>query len=208
MESRNRNIAAFFVKMKENVNICIDYGCFIIILTINVFNPDLFSVLLLHKNQKLNFCTMEKIDQLDRKILRIITQNARMPFKDVAEECGVSRAAIHQRVQRLIDMDVITGSGYTVNPKMLGFQMCVYIGITLERGSMYKEVVEELEKIPEIVESQYTLGHYTILIKLYARNDEHLMELLNGKIQEIPGVASTETLTSLDQRIRRSIPIE
>ena len=208
MESRNRNIAAFFVKTKENVNICIDYGCFIIILTINVFNPDLFSVLLLHKNQKLNFCTMEKIDQLDRKILRIITQNARMPFKDVAEECGVSRAAIHQRVQRLIDMDVITGSGYTVNPKMLGFQMCVYIGITLERGSMYKEVVEELEKIPEIVESQYTLGHYTILIKLYARNDEHLMELLNGKIQEIPGVASTETLTSHNQRIRRSIPIE
>lgn len=151
---------------------------------------------------------MEKIDQLDRKIMRIISQNARMPFKDVAEECGVSRAAIHQRVQRLIDMNVITGSGYTVNPKMLGFQICVYIGIRLERGSMYKEVVQELEKIPEIVESQYTLGHYTILIKLYARNDEHLMELLNGRIQEISGIASTETLTSLDQRIRRTIPIE
>jgi Lrp/AsnC family transcriptional regulator, regulator for asnA, asnC and gidA len=131
-----------------------------------------------------------------------------MPFKDVAEECGVSRAAIHQRVQRLIDIDVITGSGYTVNPKMLGFQMCAYIGITLERGSMYKEVVSELEKIPEIVESQYTLGSYTILIKLYAKNDEHLMELLNGKIQEIKGVATTETLTSLDQRIKRTIPIE
>jgi len=151
---------------------------------------------------------MEKIDQLDRKIMRIISQNARMPFKDVAEECGVSRAAIHQRVQRLIDMNVITGSGYTVNPKMLGYHICVYIGITLERGSMYKEVVSELEKIPEVVESQYTLGHYTILIKLYAKNDEHLMELLNGKIQEIRGVAATETLTSLDQRIRRTIPIE
>ncbi len=151
---------------------------------------------------------MEKIDQLDRKILQIITQNARMPFKDVAEICGVSRAAIHQRVQRLIDIDVITGSGYTVNPKMLGFQMCAYIGITLERGSMYKEVVKELENIPEIVESQYTLGSYTILIKVYAKNDEHLMELLNGKIQEIPGVATTETLTSLDQRIKRTIPIE
>jgi Lrp/AsnC family transcriptional regulator, regulator for asnA, asnC and gidA len=151
---------------------------------------------------------MEKIDQLDRKILQIITKNARMPFKDVAEECGVSRAAIHQRVQRLIDIDVITGSGYTVNPKMLGYQMCAYIGITLERGSMYKEVVLALEKIPEIVESQYTLGSYTILIKLYAKNDEHLMDLLNGKIQEIPGVATTETLTSLDQRIKRTIPIE
>ena len=159
---------------------------------------------MINTNQRI----MEKIDQLDRKILQIITQNARMPFKDVAEICGVSRAAIHQRVQRLIDIDVITGSGYTVNPKMLGFQMCAYIGITLERGSMYKEVVKELEKIPEIVESQYTLGSYTILIKLYAKNDEHLMELLNGKIQEISGVATTETLTSLDQRIKRTIPIE
>lgn len=151
---------------------------------------------------------MEKIDKLDRKILQIITQNARKPFKDVAEECNVSRAAIHQRVQRLIDIGVITGSGYTVNPKMLGFQICVYIGISLERASMYKDVVHELEKIPEVVESQYTLGAYTLLIKMYAKNDEHLMSLLNGKIQEIPGVATTETLTSLDQRIRRSIPIE
>lgn len=151
---------------------------------------------------------MEKIDQLDKKILKIITQNARMPFKDVAESCGVSRAAIHQRVQRLIDLNVITGSGYTVNPKSLGYQMCVYIGITLEKGSMYKQVVRELEKIPEIVESQYTLGHYTILIKLYAKNDEHLMHLLNGSIQEISGVAATETLTSLDQRIKRTVPIE
>jgi len=151
---------------------------------------------------------MEKIDKLDRKILQIITNNARMPFKDVAELCGVSRAAIHQRVQRMMDMNVIIGSGYIVNPKMLGYQMCVYVGITLEKGSMYKEVVKELEKIPEIVESQYTLGAYTLLIKLYAKNDEHLMELLNGKIQEIDGVASTETLTSLDQRIRRSLPIE
>ena len=151
---------------------------------------------------------MEKIDQLDKKILKIITQNARMPFKDVAESCGVSRAAIHQRVQRLIDLNVITGSGYTVNPKSLGYQMCVYIGITLEKGSMYNRVVKELEKIPEIVESQYTLGHYTILIKLYDKIDEHLMHLLNGNIQEIPGVASTETLTSLDQRIKRTVPIE
>ncbi len=151
---------------------------------------------------------MEKIDKLDRKILQIITQNARKPFKDVAEECNVSRAAIHQRVQRLIDIGVITGSGYMVNPKMLGYQICVYIGITLERASMYKDVVHELEKIQEIVETQYTLGAYTLLIKMYAKNDEHLMNLLNGRIQEIPGVATTETLTSLDQRIKRTIPIE
>lgn len=150
---------------------------------------------------------MDKVDSLDKKILSIITKNARTPFKDVAEFCGVSRAAIHQRVQHLIEMGVITGSGYTVNAKKLGYQLCVYIGITLEKGSLYKAVSAELEKIPEVVECQYTLGTYTMLIKLYARNDEHLMQLLNGKIQEIPGVAKTETLTALDQRIKRTLPI-
>ncbi len=152
---------------------------------------------------------MEKnIDELDRKILRIITKNARTPFKDVAEVCGVSRAAIHQRVQRLIELKVITGSSYIVNEKMLGYQMCAYVGIILEKGSLYEEVVSALEEIPEIIESQYTLGAYSILVKLYARNDEHLMLLLNGKIQNIKGVASTETLISLDQRIKRQLPIE
>ena len=77
---------------------------------------------------------MEKIDSLDRKILKIITQNARIPFKDVADRCGVSRAAVHQRVQRMYDIGVITGSGYNVNAKMLGYQLCVYVGITLEKG--------------------------------------------------------------------------
>lgn len=151
---------------------------------------------------------MEKIDSLDRKILKIITQNARIPFKDVADRCGVSRAAVHQRVQRMYDIGVITGSGYTVNAKMLGYQLSVYVGITLEKGSMYNSVVAALDKIPEVVESQFTLGNYSMLIKLYAKDDAHLMYLLNSRIQEIPGVAKTETLTSLEQRIRRTVPIE
>ena len=95
---------------------------------------------------------MEKIDDLDKKILEIISQNARTPFKDVAVECGVSRAAIHQRVQRLIDLGVIIGSGYYVNPKMLGFHTCTYVGLNLAKGSMYKEAIEELKKIPQIKE--------------------------------------------------------
>ncbi|MDR1678226.1 MAG: Lrp/AsnC ligand binding domain-containing protein [Prevotellaceae bacterium] len=151
---------------------------------------------------------MEKTDELDRKILSIITRNARIPFKDVAAECGVSRAAIHQRVQRLVDMGVIVGSGYHVDPKSLGFNISTYIGITLEKGSMYKDVVPELEKIPEVVECHFTLGPYTMLVRLFAKNDEHLMQLLNNKIQEISGVVSTETLMSLEERIRREIPIE
>ena len=150
---------------------------------------------------------MEKIDNLDRKILEIIMKNARIPSKDVALECNVSRAAIHQRIQRLIDLDVITGSGYHVDPKVLGFATCTYIGVKLERGSMYRTVVPELEKIPEVVECHFTTGPYTMLIKLYARDNQHLMELLNDKIQNIHGVTATETLISLDQSMNREIPI-
>ncbi|MCK9158995.1 MAG: Lrp/AsnC ligand binding domain-containing protein [Bacteroidaceae bacterium] len=150
---------------------------------------------------------MEKIDKLDRQILEIISQNARIPFKDVAAECGVSRAAIHQRVQRMSDMGVITGSAYLVNAKKLGYRTCTYVGIKLEKGSMYKSVVAELIKIPEIVECHFTTGPYTMLTKLYARDNEHLMDLLNNKMQEIPGVVSTETLISLEQSIKKEIPI-
>lgn len=150
---------------------------------------------------------MEKIDSLDKKILEIISNNARIPFKDVAGECGVSRAAIHQRVQRLIDMGVIVGSGYHVNPKSLGYSTCTYVGIILEKGSMYKRVVDELIHIPEVVECHFTTGSYTMLIKLYARDNAHLMELLNNRLQEIPGVTSTETLISLEQSIKKEVPI-
>ncbi len=151
---------------------------------------------------------MEIIDDLDKKILTIITHNARIAFKDVAEQCGVSRAAVHQRVQRMFDIGVIIGSGYQVNPKMLGYNLCVYVGLTLERGHMYRQVCAELDKIPEIVESQFTLGAYSMLIKLYARDDKHLMHLLNTKIQAIPGIANTETLTTLDESINRTLPID
>ena len=149
----------------------------------------------------------DKLDKLDRCILEIITKNARIPFKEVADACGISRAAVHQRVQRLIDLKVITGSGYFINPKLLGFNSCSYIGIKLERGSMYKDVVPQLEKIPEIVEINFTTGPYTMLIKLYARDNEHLMELLNNKIQEIQGVTATETLMSLRLSLKRDLPI-
>ena len=150
---------------------------------------------------------MDKIDNLDKKILSILSKNARIPFKDVAAECGVSRAAIHQRVQRLIDNGVILGSGFDINPKSLGYSTCTYVGLNLERGSMYKDVVKRLVNIPEIVECHFTTGPYTMLIKAYARDNEELMDLLNNKLQTIPGVVSTETLISLEQSIKREMPV-
>ena len=150
---------------------------------------------------------MEKIDKLDKKILSILSKNARIPFKDVAAECGVSRAAIHQRVQHLIEDGVITGSGFDVNPLSLGYHTCTYVGINPEKGSLYKDVINMLTALPEYDECHFTTGSYTMLIKCYAKDNEALMDLLNNKLQTIPGVVSTETLISLEQSIKREIPV-
>ena len=148
-----------------------------------------------------------KVDALDLKILSIISKDARIPFRNVAEMCGVSRAAIHLRVQHLIDLGVISGSAYEIDVRRLGYKTCTYIGIRLERGSMYKDVVERLREIPEVVECCYTTGPYSILVKMYAHDNEELMELLNGKVQNIPGVVSTETMIILESSVKRNLPM-
>jgi Lrp/AsnC family transcriptional regulator for asnA, asnC and gidA len=108
----------------------------------------------------------------------------------------------------MIEHGVITGSSYHVAPKMLGYQLCVYIGITMEKASLYNQVIDALKQIPEVVEAQYTLGAYGLLVKVFARDNEHLLQILNTQIQEIEGVANTETLTALAQPIYRQLPIE
>ncbi len=147
------------------------------------------------------------LDDVDLKILDIITQNARIPFKDVAKEVGVSRAAVHQRVNRMIDLKVIIGSGYHINPNKVEFKTCSYIGIFLDKGGLFSEVVEKLKLIPEIVECHYTTGQYAIFIKVYAKDNEHLKRILSGRIQKIPGIASTETFISLEESFKRTIPV-
>lgn len=151
---------------------------------------------------------MAKVDNLDRRILNIIMGNARTPSKDIADECGVSRAAIHQRIQRLIDMKVIVGSGYQVDSHKLGYNTCTYVGVKLEKGSLYREAAKELSKIPEVVECHFTTGPYSMLIKVYAFDNKHLMELLNDKIQQVPGVTETETMISLEQNMNRHLQLE
>ena len=151
---------------------------------------------------------MERIDSLDKRILNIITRNARIPSKDIADECGVSRAAVHQRIQRMQEIGVIVGSGYHTDPRKLGFGTCTYIGVKLERGWMYQDALREIEKIPEVVECHFTTGPYSMLMKLYARDTHHLMELLNNKILHIHGVVETETLISLEESLNRQIELE
>ena len=148
-----------------------------------------------------------QLDELDEKILKLIIGNARMPFLEVARECNVSGAAIHQRIQKLTNLGVIKGSEFIVDNTKVGYETCAYMGLFLKSPGQFPSVTEALLQIPEVVECHFTTGPYTMLIKLYACDNAHLMELLNNKLQEIPGVISTETLISLEQSIKKEIPI-
>ena len=148
------------------------------------------------------------LDEVDLKILEIISRNARIPFKDVAEDVGISRAAVHQRVNRMIDLEVITGSGYYVNPKKVDLRTCTYIGIFLEKGGIYSDVVTHLHEIEEIVECHYTTGQYAIFIKVQTKTNKHLKKLIDEDIQEIEGIARTETFISLEMEFKRQVPVK
>ncbi|MDS1032063.1 Lrp/AsnC ligand binding domain-containing protein [Porphyromonadaceae sp. NP-X] len=147
-----------------------------------------------------------QIDRLDRKILQLISQDARIPFLEVARECNVSGAAIHQRIQKLRNLGIIKGSEFVIDTYKVGFQTCAYIGIILSDIKMFKPVVEDLKKIPEIVECHYATGKYSMFIKIYAKDNRHLLQIILEKLTLIPGVAHTETFQiSLDEIFRRQL---
>ena len=149
-----------------------------------------------------------QIDSLDKKILSLITKNARIPFLEVARECKVSGAAIHQRIQRLLNIGVIKGSEFIINPAKIGYHTCAFIGIFLKKASLFDNVAQMLEEIPQVVECHYTTGQYAIFVKIYAQSNEHLKRILHDKLQAIPGIASTETIISLDEIFKRQLPVE
>ena len=151
---------------------------------------------------------LPQIDELDEKILRLITKNARIPFLEVARECGVSGAAIHQRVQRLLNLGVISGSEFIVNPSKLGYNTCAYMGVYLEKASFHTKVAEALRQIPEVVECHYTTGQYAIFIKIQTKTNNHLKQLIDNELQNIDGIARTETFISLEMDFKRQVPIK
>mgnify|MGYP003688842951 CR=1 FL=1 len=148
-----------------------------------------------------------KFDGIDKCIIRSLVEDARTPILSIAKEAGISGAAIHQRLKKLEQSNLIVGSKMILNPKVLGYTTTAFVGIFLESASMYKSAIRMLEDIPEVIESHYTTGNYGIFIKILCKNNEDLMRLLNESIQSIKGVARTETFISLDQQIDRQIKI-
>ncbi|WP_350289880.1 Lrp/AsnC ligand binding domain-containing protein [uncultured Croceitalea sp.] len=151
--------------------------------------------------------TLVKIDGIDKKILRYLMSDARRPILEIARNIGISGAAIHQRLRKLEASGLLAGSKFVINPKALGYTTMAYIGVFLDKAMSNPRAVAALEKIPEVLECHYTTGNWSILIKVLCKDNEHLMHLLNKKIQQIEGVSRTETFISLDQQIDRQITI-
>ncbi|MCE5330624.1 MAG: Lrp/AsnC ligand binding domain-containing protein [Bacteroidales bacterium] len=149
-----------------------------------------------------------QIDRLDKKILQLISQDARIPFLEVARECNVSGAAIHQRIQKLRNTGIIKGSEFVIDTYKVGFQTCAYIGITLSDVKSFPHVVEELKKIPEVVECHYATGKFSMFVKIYAKDNRHLLQIILDKMTPISGIAHTETFQiSLDEVFRRQLSV-
>ena len=145
------------------------------------------------------------LDGIDKIIIRHLLEEARTPIQILAKACGISGAAIHQRLKKLENTGVISGSQIILNPKVLGFNTIAFIGIYLDKAIRNPEAVQQLKNIPEVVECHYTTGNWSIFAKLLCRDNEHLMQLLNKNIQSIEGVSRTETFISLQEQISRQV---
>jgi Lrp/AsnC family transcriptional regulator for asnA, asnC and gidA len=148
-----------------------------------------------------------EIDQLDRKILTILMQDAVVPYTEIAKQLDVSAGTIHVRMKKMVDLGVVTGSQLIINPAVVGYDICAFIGVFLDKGSAYLDVREQMKAIPEIVELHYTTGIYSIFAKVLCRDTNHLREVLNEKIQPMSGIQRTETFITLEQGFSRQINI-
>lgn len=147
------------------------------------------------------------LDLLDKKILRLIAEDARIPFLEVARSCNVSGAAIHQRIQKLTNLGILKGSRFIIDPEKVGYETCAYIGLYLQNPAKFDDVVDELRKIPEVVECHYTTGGFDMFIKIYARNNHHLLNVIHDKLQPL-GLSRSETVISFNAVINRQVPID
>tara|TARA_B100001989_G_C24456945_1_gene422081 strand:+ start:253 stop:723 length:471 start_codon:yes stop_codon:yes gene_type:complete len=147
------------------------------------------------------------VDKIDKIIIKGLIKNARISIMQLSKLAGISGAAVHQRLKKLENSNLITGSKISLNAKLLGFKTIAFVGVFLDKAMINTEAVKKLDEIPEILECHYTTGNWSIFLKILCRDNEHLMNILNKKIQTIKGVSRTETFISLNQQIDKQISI-
>ena len=148
----------------------------------------------------------QKLDKLDKQILRMIAEDARVAFLEVARACNVSGAAIHQRIQKLNSLGIIKGSKFIIDPEKIGYETCAFIGLNLRNPENFDSVVKRLKDIPEVVECHYTTGDFDLFIKIYALNNHHLLNIIHDKLQPL-GLSRSETIISFNSAISRQLPV-
>ena len=149
-----------------------------------------------------------EIDNVDLKILTLLTQDAKLPYTEVAKKVFVSGGTVHVRMKKMEDMGIVKGTTLSMDYSKLGYDVTAFLGIYLERSSLYDDVTEKLKDIPEIVKMHYTTGNYNIFIKIHCKDTKHLREVLHDKIQKVVGIERTETLVSLEESLNRHIHFE
>lgn len=148
------------------------------------------------------------LDSTDHKILAALVNDARKPFLEIARECGISGAAIHQRVNKLEEAGVITGTRLMVKPSALGIGVCAFVCVSLSEARRYHDVIAALKAVPEVVECHFVTGKYALLLKVYCRDNDHFIDVLLHCIQNIPYVLETETMIALESAFERQIDIK
>ncbi len=148
-----------------------------------------------------------EIDNVDLKILALLSEDAKIPYTEIAKKVYVSGGTVHVRMRKMEEMGIVRGTTLNMDYSKLGYDITAFLGIYLERGSLYNEVVDELKKVPEVVKIHYTTGNYSIFIKIHCRDTKHLREVLHDKIQKIEGIVRTETLISLEESLNRHIQL-
>ena len=148
-----------------------------------------------------------EIDNVDLKILALLSEDAKIPYTEIAKKVYVSGGTVHVRMRKMEEMGIVQGTTLNMDYSKLGYDITAFLGIYLEKSSLYNSVVEELKKVPEVVKIHYTTGNYSIFIKIHCRDTKHLREVLHDKIQRIEGIVRTETLISLEESLNRHIQL-
>ena len=148
------------------------------------------------------------LDKLDFQIIQVMMDNANISYADLGKQLFVSGGTIHVRMKKLQELGIVKGTRLHVNHKLLGYDVIAFIGIFLEKSSLYDTVAKELKKIPEIVRLNYTTGNYSMFAEVVCKDIAQLKFVLHDALQKIKGIERTDTIISLEESFSRNVEME
>ncbi|MNX25109.1 Regulatory protein AsnC [compost metagenome] len=150
---------------------------------------------------------MEILDEFDINIIKELEKDGRMAFSVIASNLKISNTMVHQRINKLTEHGILTGIKPVINEKKIGYDWGAFTGISLKKDQDSGRIIEELKKIPEITECYYITGSYTLYVKISAKNHEHMRQILYEKIDNIPGIAKTNSIIELGCAFKRNVSL-